>query len=94
MAQRCILDGAAILSEDAFYDALVQGLAGMPVHFGRNLDALWDALTRDVPGPFAIEWRDAARSARAIGPRYARIVDVLREAASARDDFTLVIAGE
>jgi ribonuclease inhibitor len=89
-----ILDGAAILSEDAFYDALMQGLPGMPAQFGRNLDALWDALTRDVPGPFAVEWRDAARSARAIGPRYARIMEVLKEAASARDDFDLVVAGE
>jgi ribonuclease inhibitor len=93
MVKRCILEGAVIQSEDAFYAALERGLSGMPPSFGRNLDALWDALTRDVEGPFTIEWRDVGRSAQAIGPRHARIVEVLREAASARADFTLVIAG-
>jgi ribonuclease inhibitor len=90
MAQLCILEGAAIQSEEALYRALERGLGGMPAGFGRNLDALWDALTRDVPGPFTIEWRDARRSAQAIGPRYARIVEVLRDAAAARPDFSFV----
>jgi RNAse (barnase) inhibitor barstar len=44
-----------------------------------------------VPGPFAIEWRHASRSAAALGPRYGLIVGVLREAADARPDLTLLI---
>jgi ribonuclease inhibitor len=91
MARTVRLDGIAILSEDAFYDALCRGLPGMPAHFGRNLDALWDALTGVVPGPFAIEWRHASRSAAALGPRYGLIVGVLREAANARPDLTVLI---
>jgi ribonuclease inhibitor len=73
---------------DKVYDALQRQLA-LPRHFGRNLDALWDALTTDVPGPVTIEWRDPARAA--LGDNYDRLVETLRDVAAERSDFRLVI---
>jgi ribonuclease inhibitor len=89
--RRCVLEGGALRSVEAVYDALQAGL-GLPSHFGRNLDALWDALTTDVPGPVAIVWRDSAASRAALGPEFDRLVAVLREAAAARPDLELRLA--
>ena len=57
--KRLILDFAAIKNEAALHDALEKGL-GLPAHYNRNLDALWDCLTRDVKGPVTITLRHAA----------------------------------
>ncbi|WP_114791739.1 barstar family protein [Niabella yanshanensis] len=40
---------------DDFYVILVREL-GLPEHFGRNLDALWDSLTGDVALPVSIQF--------------------------------------
>ncbi|MBL8704350.1 MAG: barstar family protein [Rhodospirillales bacterium] len=80
---RVILDFAAIKDEAALHDALAKGL-GLPAHYGRNLDALWDCLTRDVKGPVTIDLRNVARA----DARLARYVALLRKAAAKRDDFT------
>jgi ribonuclease inhibitor len=73
---------------DKVYDALQRQLA-LPAHFGRNLDALWDALTTDVRGPATIVWRDSARARAALGEDYDRLVDTLRDVAAERSDFRL-----
>lgn len=80
---RVILDFATLQDEAALHDALAKGLR-LPAHYGRNLDALWDCLTRDVKGPVTIELRHVDK-ADAWLQRY---IALLREVAQKRDDFT------
>jgi len=81
--------GAAIRSLEEAYAALAAALA-LPAHFGRNLDALWDALTGDVVGPLELLWEDAAATRAALGSTpFERLIAVLREAEGARRDFRL-----
>jgi ribonuclease inhibitor len=88
--KKCTLDGSALRSLDDLYDQLAGGLA-LPKHFGRNLDALWDVLSADVPGPFEIVWKHADDSKKALGRDFDRVLKVLRELEKERDDFTLKI---
>ncbi len=88
--KRCVLDGKRLLTIDAVYDALQTQLE-LPRHFGRNLDALWDALTTDVAGPVEIAWRDADASRAALGTTLDRLVEVLRRAEHARADLAVTI---
>lgn len=88
---RCELDGAALSSLDAVYDAVARQLA-LPPHFGRNLDALWDSLMREVPGPVEIIVRDTAAARRHLGADYRRLEHLLREAAAERSDLTVTFA--
>jgi ribonuclease inhibitor len=75
---------------DKVYDALQLQLP-LPQHFGRNLDALWDALTTDVRGPVTIVWRDAARARAALGEDYERLVATLRDVVAERPDFRVIL---
>lgn len=83
------LDGSHA-TMDAVYEALQRQL-DLPAHFGRNLDALWDALTKDVAGPVEIVWRDYATARAHIGPPLDRLADVLRDAAAERPDLRVRI---
>jgi ribonuclease inhibitor len=78
----CILDGAQLADADAVYDALSAAF-GFPDHFGKNPDALWDALGDYSGGPIAVVWRDAELSEKRLGPHFHRIVAVLQKAAAA-----------
>jgi ribonuclease inhibitor len=71
---------------DKVYAALAADLA-FPAHFAANLDALWDTLLRDVPGPFEISWPEAAAAARKIGPKAKALLALLGELEEARGDF-------
>ena len=71
---------------DKVYAQIAADLA-LSAHFGRNLDALWDALLRDVEGPFEIAWRDAAVAGKAIGPKFKALLTLLGELEEARGDF-------
>jgi ribonuclease inhibitor len=57
-----------------------------------NLDALWDVLRTDVPGPFAIVWRDHDRARARLGPDFDRIAALLEDLAAERTDFSFVLA--
>lgn len=81
---------AGTASIDAVYDILARDL-GLPKHFGRNLDALYDALTGDVAGPFEIVVEDAKALERALGSKGRSLVRLFADAGSARSDFTLVL---
>jgi ribonuclease inhibitor len=89
--KRVRIDGAAVRSLEEAYSALAAALA-LPAHFGRNLDALWDAVTGDVAGPLELRWDDAAATRAALGADFERLVALLREAESARKDFRLVLS--
>lgn len=68
--------------------AAVAATPGVPAHYGRNLDALYDVLTeaRDL----GLIWRHVSVSAAALGADHARLVATLRDARAANP--TLVLA--
>ena len=66
------------IAAEAADSAAVSGTAlqrdlNLPLHFGRNLDALWDALTVDATGPIEIEWHDHAWARAKLGADYGPI---------------------
>lgn len=75
---------------DAIYAAFQRQL-GLPAHFGRNLDALHDALTTDVAGPIEIVWKGHARVRPRLGADYDRLITTLREIEAERPDVRLVL---
>jgi RNAse (barnase) inhibitor barstar len=77
----CILDGSALPDAAAVYRKLGEALRA-PVHFGNNPDALWDLITEHGGEPIEIVWRNSARSAALLGPRFDDIVAVLERAAA------------
>jgi ribonuclease inhibitor len=64
---------------------------GLAEHFGANLDALWDVLVRDVPGPVEIAWPDFAEAQAVLGRGADRLRATLEEAAAERRDVTVAI---
>lgn len=72
-----ILEGKAIKSELDFHDALAIGLS-LPRHYGKNLDALWDALMSDLERPLVLVWRDSEQSRLALADRFDEIIAMLR----------------
>jgi ribonuclease inhibitor len=82
--KRAVLDARHDTREQVF-DALARDL-GFPPHWGRNLDALYDVLRRDIPGPVEIVWHASARA-----PELDAIRTVLRDIARERADVTLEI---
>lgn len=79
--KNCVLDGSRLADAAAVYRALAEAFR-FPEYFGNNPDALWDALGDYSGEKVAILWRDAARSADLLGPRFAQIVAVLQRAAA------------
>ena len=75
----CILDGAALADAAAVYRALGDAL-GAPAYFGRNPDALWDAIGDYHGEPVEIVWRHSAQSAARLGRAFDDIVAVLQRA--------------
>ncbi len=74
----------------AVYDILARDL-GLPAHFGRNLDALWDSLSADVPGPFEIVVENAAALERKLGARGKALLTLLRDLRRARKDARVTL---
>jgi RNAse (barnase) inhibitor barstar len=79
--KRCILDGSDLPDAAAVYRKLGEALHA-PDYFGANPDALWDVITEYSGEPVEIVWRNSARSAALLGPRFDEIVAVLRRAAA------------
>jgi ribonuclease inhibitor len=81
---RIVLSGDRIDSLDDIYDEVERQLT-LP-YFGRNLDALWDVLTRELEGPVEILWRESDVSRARLGPDFDRVTALLREVAEDRPD--------
>ncbi|HWS16237.1 MAG TPA: barstar family protein [Candidatus Methylomirabilis sp.] len=88
--KRCVLSGKTVRSPETFYDEIARQLS-LPGHFGRNLDALWDVLSADVPGPFEVVWEESKASREAMGKSFDRVVAVLRKVTKERSDFRLIL---
>jgi len=78
--KRYVFDGAALPDAAAVYRRLGEALHA-PAYFGHNPDALWDVLSDYSGEPLEIVWRNSARSAELLGPRFDEIVAVLERAA-------------
>jgi len=89
--KRFSLKGETIHSLEDLYDRLSSQL-GLPEHFGRNLDALWDVLSADVEGPFEIEWSRADDSRKSMGKDFDRALKVFQDVEKERNDFKLKIS--
>jgi len=74
-----VIDGADVASEDDFHK-LFAGHPEVPGFYGRNLAALWDAITGLVGRPFSIVWFNAERSQARMGDGFDRVVGVLKRA--------------
>ncbi len=64
---------------------------GFPAHFGGNLDALFDTLTTDLPGPVEIRWTGRSRAELEADPELGPLLATLEDAARARSDLHLSI---
>jgi ribonuclease inhibitor len=83
-------DLTRIDSLNTFYNQISSGLK-LPAHFGRNLDALEDALN-DAPGPVELFWHDAIAARNDMGEdAFESLTAVLHAVASNRDDFKVWI---
>jgi ribonuclease inhibitor len=76
VAMQRILDGRKIGTEDEFHLELCQ-LLEMGPYYGRNLDALWDRLSRDIERPITLVWSYSGESRRRMGPVFDQIVEIL-----------------
>jgi len=79
MKKEAFIDGDNITSEDDFHAKIAKAM-DFPGHYGRNLDALWDILSGDLPQPTNLIWKNAAKSQIRLGPVFDEIVNVLKEA--------------
>ncbi len=85
------IEFTAVRSLEDFYQQLAAQTA-LPAHFGRNLDALFDVLTAEIPGPLEIVWHRHDASAPLLGHEgYTALMAVLHDAADHRPDMHLVL---
>ena len=74
------LDGKQILTLEAFHQQIAEAL-DFGLHYGRNLNALWDMLSGDVERPAHLVWHEAAVSRAGLGPEaFDMVIEVLRSA--------------
>ena len=91
------IDGAVILDEASFHRELAKVIE-LPGYYGKNLDALWDVMTVDVPGPLVLIWENSEVSRMGMTERFDLIVKVLRKVelrdieAGRVDAFRLILA--
>lgn len=85
-----VLDAAATDRGQVFASLAAQ--LGFPAEAAPNLDALWDVLRTDIPGPFAVVWRDHDRARAALGADFDRIAQLLAELAAERTDVVFTLA--
>lgn len=62
----------------------------LPLHFGYNLDALYDVLSADLEGPLTLVWREHEADREVMGEQaYCALLMTLEDAANARMDVDL-----
>ncbi|MFB7916405.1 barstar family protein [Streptomyces sp. NPDC056061] len=66
-----VIDGSRITGLEQFWTVIGEAVNGPGGYFGRNFDSLADCLSGGMGTPddedFVLEWREHARSARALG---------------------------
>ena len=89
----CTLTPENAATPAMLYDCLAGDLA-LPRHFGRNLDALYDCLTTDVRGPFAIVVRQPGALRDLLGDTWDEFAVLLLDLVTERDDLTVTFTGD
>jgi ribonuclease inhibitor len=87
--RRVVIPASCASLEDVF-SIFVRALR-LPPHFGRNLDALYDALTGDVAGAFDVVIEDVSELEAALGAKGPALTQLLRDVAKARKDVRLML---
>lgn len=82
------IDGSRIRSESDFHVAIALAL-GLPHHYGRNLDALWDILSSDVERPVQLIWNRSALSQVEMPVEFDLIVSLLHKVERQDADWNL-----
>lgn len=82
------IDGTRIRSLADAHETLARGLK-LPSHYGRNLDALFDCLTTEVPGPLVIEWHSSIATMKALALDFDRLRKTMEDAARSRADLAV-----
>ncbi|AIJ24476.1 barstar family protein [Amycolatopsis methanolica] len=84
------LDGRRITDLASFHQQASELLDFGP-YYGRNFDALWDRLSRDVERPVRVRWLHASTSGAALGEAtFATIVDIFESAAREDREYDAV----
>ncbi|ETD70428.1 hypothetical protein V757_07945 [Pelistega indica] len=79
---------------DDIYTALDQAVE-LPSYFSKNLDALYDFLSTDLPGPITIQWFDATESRYLLGNElFETLIDLFTSVEEERDDFRFLLEPE
>jgi len=72
-----IIDGNMIKNMDDFHDQISKALP-FPDYYGRNFDALWDVLSRDIEKPYEIIWKDHTRSEEILGKDFVTLKRIFK----------------
>jgi RNAse (barnase) inhibitor barstar len=87
------LDTRDVASIEQFWDAVAAGWS-LPEWFGRNLDALFDALADLTGMPVVLVWDGLGRVSDIDPVLVEAVVDVLRDASGQAAAFAVVVRGE
>ena len=88
-----VLDGGQMTTRGAAYGHLAARL-DLPPHCGRNLDALYDALTGELSAPTRLVVRRREALEAALGPYGAALLQTLADAAAENPALQLVCEEE
>ena len=81
-----VVPGSAIVDTASFHAHMV-ALFGLGPNYGRNLSALEDVLTTEVPRPIKVIWADSAISEARLGPMFAKLRGVFEDVSGADPRF-------
>src|SRR4051794_6966829 len=73
------IEGKRIRSESDFHQEISEKL-DFPAYYGRNLSALWEMLSGNLPRPCRLVWKDAHISKASLGKGFDDIVGIMDEA--------------
>lgn len=73
------IDGKRIRSESDFHQVIFEKL-DFPAYYGRNLAALWQILSGNLPQPCRLIWKNADFSKAAMGKAFDDIIEIMEAA--------------
>lgn len=80
------IDGLKIRTEADFHSEIARALS-FGSYYGKNLDALWDVLSRELERPVSLVWKNADTSQKSMPVEFEKIVDLLRDVEKQDADY-------